>query len=105
MKNKKGLLMLFYIFTIFLSLGLNASSAHAEEVVSDSSLEEIKEKGVLVIGTSADFPPYEFHATIDGKDTIVGMDIEIAKKIAEDIGVELEIKDMQFDSLIGVGNQ
>src|SRR5690606_4952410 len=31
---------------------------------------------------------------------IVGMDIEIAKKIAEDIGVELEIKDMQFDSLI-----
>ena len=100
MKNKKGLLMLFYILTMFLSLGLNASSAHAEEVVSDSSLEEIKEKGVLVIGTSADFPPYEFHATIDGKDTIVGMDIEIAKKIAEDIGVELEIKDMQFDSLI-----
>lgn len=100
MKNKKGFLILFYILTMFLSLGLNSSSVHAEEMVQDSSLEEIKEKGVLVIGTSADFPPYEFHATIDGKDTIVGMDIEIAKKIAEDIGVELQIKDMQFDSLI-----
>lgn len=100
MKNKKGLLVLLYILTIFLPLSLNASSVHAEEMVQDSSLEEIKEKGVLVIGTSADFPPYEFHATVEGKDTIVGMDIEIAKKIAEDIGVELQIKDMQFDSLI-----
>lgn len=100
MKNKKGLLILLYIFTLFLPLSLHASSVHAEEIGQDTSLEEIKEKGVLVIGTSADFPPYEFHATIEGKDTIVGMDIEIAKKIAEDIGVELQIKDMQFDSLI-----
>ena len=60
-----------------------------------------KKSDKLVIGTSADFPPYEFHITnADGKDEIVGFDIEIAKEIAKDLGKELEIKDMIFDSLL-----
>ncbi|WP_151736329.1 transporter substrate-binding domain-containing protein [Paenibacillus tengchongensis] len=54
----------------------------------------------LILGTSADFPPYEFHKMIDGKDTIVGFDIDIAKDIAADMGAELEIKDLPFDSLL-----
>lgn len=58
-----------------------------------------KAKGKLVIGTSADYPPYEFHKLIDGKDTIAGLDIAIAKRIANDLGVPLEIKDMGFDKL------
>lgn len=63
-------------------------------------LTEIKEKGTLVVGLSADYAPYEFHMMKDGKDEIVGFDVEIAKEIAKDMGVELEIKDMEFDSLI-----
>ncbi|PYY30128.1 transporter substrate-binding domain-containing protein [Paenibacillus illinoisensis] len=43
------------------------------------------EKEVIVLGTSADYAPYEFHKSIDGKDTIVGFDIEIAKAIAADM--------------------
>ncbi|WP_042198594.1 transporter substrate-binding domain-containing protein [Paenibacillus camerounensis] len=54
----------------------------------------------LTLGTSADFPPYEFHKVIDGKDTIVGFDIDIAKDIAADMGAELVIKDLPFDSLL-----
>ncbi|CQR56198.1 transporter substrate-binding domain-containing protein [Paenibacillus riograndensis] len=54
----------------------------------------------LTLGTSADFPPYEFHKVVDGKDTIVGFDIEIAKEIAADMGAKLEIKDLSFDSLL-----
>ncbi len=69
-----------------------------KEVVS--KIEQIKKSGKLVLGTSADYPPYEFHKEIDGKDTIVGFDIEIAKEIAKDLGVELEIKDMDFDGLL-----
>lgn len=65
-----------------------------------SALQAIKSKGKLVIGTSADYPPYEFHKEIDGKDQIVGFDIEIAKEMAKDLGVELEIKDMAFDGLL-----
>ncbi|MCM1991252.1 ABC transporter substrate-binding protein [Oceanirhabdus seepicola] len=64
------------------------------------SVEGINKKGKLVLGTSADYAPYEFHKEIDGKDTIVGFDIDIAKAIAEDLGVELEIKDMSFDGLL-----
>ncbi|WKL02385.1 transporter substrate-binding domain-containing protein [Paenibacillus amylolyticus] len=54
----------------------------------------------LVLGTSADFAPYEFHKVINGKDEIVGFDIEIAKEIAKDLGAELVIEDMGFDGLL-----
>ncbi len=65
-----------------------------------TTLETIKSKKKLVVGTSADYAPYEFHTQIDGKDQIVGFDIEIAKQFAKDLGVELEIKDMAFDGLL-----
>ncbi|WP_373898443.1 transporter substrate-binding domain-containing protein [Haloimpatiens sp. FM7315] len=70
-----------------------------------SSIEKLKKNGKLVLGTSADFPPYEFHKEVNGKDTIVGFDLEIAKKIAKDLGVELEVKDMKFDGLLAALNQ
>lgn len=65
-----------------------------------SAMEKIKADGKIILGTSADYPPYEFHALIDGKDTIVGFDISIAQEIANDLGVQLEIKDMNFDGLL-----
>ncbi|MBN1059876.1 ABC transporter substrate-binding protein [Clostridium botulinum] len=65
-----------------------------------SVLESIKQKGKLVVGTSADYPPYEFHKEVGGKDQIVGFDISIAKSLAEDLGVELQINDMDFDGLL-----
>ena len=66
----------------------------------ENSHESIKSKGTIVVGTSADYPPYEFHKVIDGKDTIVGFDIQLAEKIAEDLDVELEVIDMNFDGLL-----
>lgn len=51
----------------------------------------------LVMGTNAAFPPYEF---VDDAGNIVGIDAEIAQAIADKLGMELEIKDMEFDSLI-----
>ena len=69
-----------------------------------NKLEEIQAAGKLVVGTSADYPPYEFHMMIDGKDQIVGFDVEIMKELAEGLGVELEIQDMGFDAVLaGVG--
>ena len=62
-------------------------------------IEQIKEAGVLVMGTSADYPPNEFHTEVDGKDTIVGFDVAIAQYIADDLGVELKVVDMSFDNL------
>lgn len=68
--------------------------------VEDESLNIIKENGKIILGTSADYPPYEWHVIEGTKDEITGVDIEIAKAAAEDLGVELEIKDMQFNGLI-----
>jgi polar amino acid transport system substrate-binding protein len=65
-----------------------------------TALDAIKAKGKLVIGTSADYPPYEFHKQIDGKDQIVGFDIDIANELAKDLGVQIEVKDMAFDGLL-----
>ncbi len=89
-----------YLKPIFFLLAFFSLLIPISSRAEDASLQAIQDKGVLVIGTSADFPPYEFHTTIDGKDTIVGMDIFIAQKIAEDLGVTLAIEDMDFDSLL-----
>lgn len=51
----------------------------------------------LVMGTNASFPPYEF---TDAEGKIVGIDAEIAEAIAEKLGMKLEIKDMEFTSLL-----
>lgn len=74
-------------------------------IAMSASLKKIKDSGKLVLGTSADYPPFEFHASIDGKDTIVGFDIDVAKEIAKDLGVTLEIKDLKFDGLLAALDQ
>lgn len=87
------------------SINGNKSDFVAEEVTADqatidAATQEIKDKGKLVLATSADYPPYEWHLMKDGKDEIVGFDIEIAKALADSLGVELEIKDLDFDGII-----
>jgi polar amino acid transport system substrate-binding protein len=103
MKNAiiKKIVAVVAVATIAISVvGCGSSSKKESSSTNTSALEEIKAKGKLVIGTSADYPPYEFHKEIDGEDQIVGFDIEIAKQVAKDLGVELEIKDMAFDGLL-----
>ena len=52
--------------------------------------------GVLSMATEATFPPYEYY---DG-DAIVGIDVEIAQAIADKLGLELQVTDIAFDSII-----
>ena len=71
-----------------------------------SSKDDAKETGgekkeVLTVGLSADYPPFEFYAEVDGQRTLVGSDVELAKYIAEKLDMELELVDMSFDGLIG----
>ena len=97
----KKLIAFVAVSTIAISMVGCGSSTKKEGTSSNTSaLEAIKSKGKLVIGTSADFPPYEFHSTVDGKDEIIGIDIDIARQVAEDLGVQLEVKDMDFDGLL-----
>lgn len=53
-----------------------------------------------VVGTNAEFPPFEYVSTSQGViDKFAGIDIEIIKKIAEENGKTVEINNMEFDSL------
>lgn len=77
------------------------ASTENKETTAKTHLDEIKAAGKIVLGTSADYPPYEFHKTVDGKDTYAGWEMDLAKAIAQDLGVTLEIKDLGFEGLIG----
>ena len=70
-------------------------------LASAKTLEKIKEAGQLIVGTSADYPPFEWVILDDkGDSKIVGIDADLAQLIADEIGVELVMEDMPFDSLI-----
>ncbi|HIY37708.1 MAG TPA: transporter substrate-binding domain-containing protein [Candidatus Agathobaculum merdigallinarum] len=73
----------------------------AENTGSDdtqqSETAENTEGGVLRMGTNATFPPYEY---MDENNEVAGIDAEIAAAIADKLGMELEITDMAFESLI-----
>ena len=94
-----ALIMVILLFSLSL-IGCSNSKGASTSNESISTIEKIKDSGKIVLGTCADYPPYEFHKQIDGKDKIIGFDIDIAKEIAKDLGVELEIKDMDFNGLL-----
>ena len=102
--KKTKLLSFFFALLMFFSLGATfikpAQAASQKQVAEGSVLKKIKKSGELVVGTSADYPPLEFTASENGKTKYVGVDIELAKDIAKDLGVKLVIKNMSFDSLL-----
>ena len=64
---------------------------------STTLLEQIKAKGKIVVGTEAQYAPYEFK---DLDANFVGCDMWLAQQIADSLGVELEVVDMAFDGII-----
>ena len=60
------------------------------------SLSAVKSKGELVVATNAEFPPFEY---MEGGN-IVGIDMDIAKAIADKLGVKLKIDNMNFDAVL-----
>ncbi|MFL0267389.1 transporter substrate-binding domain-containing protein [Candidatus Clostridium radicumherbarum] len=84
----------------FIAVSVAASMVFTLSACGKKSQNNLLTKGTLTIGTSADYPPYEFHKEVNGKDTIVGFDLMIADEIAKDLGVKVEVKDMQFDGLL-----
>lgn len=74
-----------------------AEAPAAEETAPATLLESIKAKGKLVVGTEAQYAPYEFK---DLDANFAGCDMWLAQQIADALGVELEIVDMAFDGII-----
>ena len=74
----------------------SASSAGSDAASSGEAGFTTAVDGVLSMATEATFPPSEYY---DG-DAIVGIDVEIAQAIADKLGLELQVTDIAFDSII-----
>ena len=83
MKNMKRILSAAAVFVLAGSMLAGCGSSSSDE-------------NTLVMATNAPFPPYEY---VEG-DEIVGIDPEIAAAIADELGMELQIEDVDFDSIV-----
>ena len=102
MKGLKKILGLTLAAMMTISLvGCSSSSDGGDSNEVADKLQQVKDAGVLKVGTSAEYSPYEFHKVVDGEDKIVGFDDFIVQEIAKDMGVEVEYTDMDFDGLLG----
>ena len=91
---KKIVAMLLAVLLIA-SVSLLAACGDSKTDAKDATKDEAKAS--LVMATNASFPPYEYKE--DGV-TIIGIDVEIAQAIADKIGMELEIKDVDFSTIV-----
>lgn len=102
---KKGLMKKIIATAVLgiMTMGLAGcgSSNDKNSASKTDLLEKIQKNGKLVVGMSADYAPYEFHYIDEnGKDVIGGFDVDIANEIANKIGVNLVIQEMDFDALV-----
>lgn len=77
-----------------------AACGSSNKKESTSQLDKIKKAGVLKVATSADFPPFEFQTKVDGKNKIVGSDIDMMNAVGKELGVKVEFENMSFDSVL-----
>ena len=102
---KKVISILMAVVMVFAACMLFSSCTKTEDEEENSTNEAASQlstamtakEGVLVMATNAAFPPYEYK---EG-DSFAGIDVEIATKIAEKLGLTLEIQDVEFGSIIG----
>ena len=91
MKLKKLVSVLLVAACVF-----SLAACGSKDDSKDSGDSKKDSKDTLVMATNAEFPPYEFH---EGDD-VVGIDADIARAIGEEMGMEVKIEDMAFDSII-----
>lgn len=94
-------LLLALVLAIGIFVGCGSEQADDSKKDDKQTESQSSEKTTLVYGTSADYPPFEYHILDEnGNDQTVGIDVSLARKIAEDMGMELQIVDMSFDNLM-----
>lgn len=64
---------------------------------SDTSLTDVQEAGVLVVGTEGTYRPFSFHE--DGSGDLTGYDVEVIRAVAEELGVEVRFEETQWDAI------
>lgn len=101
-KMIKGLLALLMVTSLVAcSTGSTTTKETAEPTAANNKLEEILNKGKIVVATSPDYAPMEFiDPTKTGQDQYIGSDISLAYYIGEQLGVDVEIAAMDFSTVL-----
>lgn len=94
--NKKILSMtLAALLSVSMLAGCGEQKADNADTAADESLTKVQEQGYFTLGLDADFAPMGF---TDDNGEIVGFDIDLAKAVAEKMGVNVEVKPINWDS-------
>ncbi|GAX47177.1 transporter substrate-binding domain-containing protein [Pseudolactococcus reticulitermitis] len=93
MNLKKIALGLVALTSIVTLVACGASS-------SKDTLTQIKDKGTLTVALSPDYAPFEFQMIKDGKNEIVGSDVDLANEIGKALGVKVNIQAMDFNNVL-----
>ncbi|NNF08892.1 MAG: transporter substrate-binding domain-containing protein [Acidimicrobiia bacterium] len=75
----------------------DSGQSGAAAILDGNRLDAIKDRGTLTVGMTLQFEPQMYR---DANDEPAGYDVELVKMLAEDLGVELDIQDLEFDALI-----
>ena len=115
---KKNVLALVLGSAMTVSMGMSAFAESTTEAATEAApgvmkaaegatIEEIPtdfttiQEGKLLVATSPDFAPYEFYSIDDNGDPqLAGFDISLAQRIADDLGLELQVVPMDFDGIL-----
>lgn len=86
---------------VLLALVLTAcggsSDSGSDAKAGATTLQDVKDQGVLVIGTEGTYPPFTFHEGGNGE--LTGYDVDVAKAVADKLGVKAEFKETQWDAI------
>ena len=78
--------------------GATQTSASAmESNVSGSLIDRINQKGTITVGTEGTYAPFSYH---DASGKLTGYDVEVVRAVAEKLGVKVEFKETQWDSMM-----
>lgn len=92
-KMRKRFSKWMVLAAVFTACTMSASGVMAECKIWD----RIQKSGVLTVGTSPDYPPFE---SIDDAGNMVGFDIDLIKAVAKEMGLDVKLMSMGFDSII-----
>ena len=97
---KKTLTVAVLVLVLALSFVLSGCSSKtpAQGEVAKTTIESVKAKGEVIVGTAPGYFPFEM---TDKQGNIIGFDIDVAQKIADTLGVKLKVERIAFDGLIG----
>ena len=108
-KTFKKVAALFVAATCMASMVAGCGSKAASSTTSTTAtvdesagelMKSVKSSGTLVVGTASGYPPYEFVDVTSASQEVTGIDMALAKAIADELGVTLKIQDMTFSALL-----